>query len=146
MRLNARVRDVMTANPISSTPDASVESLARLMSDTNCGEIPICRDGKVVGIVTDRDVTCRTIARGLNPSYTKAGDIMTLLPVTVFDDDPLRRAIEVMEEESIRRVPVVDANGTMVGILSQVDVAMRASQRKAGHMLARRPPMPVAKI
>ena len=146
MRLNARVRDVMTANPICSTPDASVESLARLMSDTNCGEIPICRDGKVVGIVTDRDVTCRTIARGLNPTHTKAGDIMTLLPVTVFDDDPLRKAIEVMEEESVRRVPVVDANGTMVGILSQVDVAMRASQRKAGHMLSRTRPLPLVKL
>lgn len=146
MRLNARVRDVMTSNPICSTPDASVEALARLMSDTNCGEIPICKDGKVVGIVTDRDITCRTIARGLNPTQTKAGDIMTLLPVTVFDDDPLRKAIEVMEEESIRRVPVVDANGMMVGILSQVDVAIRASQRKAGHMLSKVPPPPLVKL
>jgi CBS domain-containing protein len=146
MRLTAKVRDVMTANPICSTPEASVESVARLMSDTNCGEIPICRDGKVVGIVTDRDVTCRTIARGLNPSHTKAGDIMTLLPVTVFDDDPLRKAIDVMDEESVRRVPVVDASGQIVGILSQVDVAMRASQRKAGHLLAKERPLPLARV
>ena len=146
MRLNARVRDVMTSNPISSTPEASVEAVARLMSDTNCGEIPICKSGKIVGIVTDRDVTCRTVARGLNPAQTKAGDIMTLLPVTVFDDDPLRNAIQVMELEGVRRVPVVDANGLMVGILSQVDVAVRASHRKAGHMLAQLPPMPLAKV
>ena len=146
MRLNARVRDVMTPNPISSTPEASVEALARLMSDTNCGEIPICKGGKVVGIVTDRDVTCRTVARGLNPAETKAGDIMTLLPVTVFDDDLLRKAIDVMEVEGVRRVPVVDANGLMVGILSQVDVALRASQRKAGHMLSRLRPMSLAKV
>jgi CBS domain-containing protein len=146
MRLSTKVRDVMTANPICSTPEASVESVARLMSDTNCGEIPICKEGKVVGIVTDRDITCRTIARGLNPAETKAGDIMTLLPVTVFDDDPVRKAIDVMEEESIRRVPVVDANGTMIGILSQVDIARRASQRKAGHMLTQNRPLPLAKI
>ena len=146
MRLNARVRDVMTANPISSVPEATVEAVARLMSDTNCGEIPICKGGKVVGIVTDRDVTCRTVARGLNPSETRAGDIMTLLPVTVFDDDPLSKAIDVMELEGVRRVPVVDANGLMVGILSQVDVAVRASKRKAGHLLAQMRPMPLAKV
>jgi len=136
----------MTPNPISSTPESSVESVARLMSDTNCGEIPICKNGKVVGIVTDRDVTCRTVARGLSPTETKAGDIMTLLPVTVFDDDLLRKAIEVMEIEGVRRVPVVDGNGFMVGILSQVDVAVRASQRKAGHMLAQMRPMQLAKV
>src|SRR5262249_53500314 len=118
MRLSARVRDVMTPNPICSTPEARVNSVARLMSDTNCGEIPICKHGKVVGIVTARDVTCRTIARGLNPTLTKAGDIMTLLPVTVFDDDLLRKAIEVMEVEGVRRVPVVAGNGQMVGILT----------------------------
>lgn len=146
MRLNARVRDVMTPNPICSPPEASVIAVARQMSNMNCGEIPICRDGKVVGIVTDRDVTCRTIARGLDPAQTKAGDIMTLLPVTVYADDPLRRAIALMEQESIRRVPVVDANGEMVGILSQVDVATRASQRKAGHMLATVHPQPLAKV
>ena len=83
MRFRTRVRDIMTPNPIFSAPDASIQAVARLMSETNCGEIPICRDGKVVGIVTDRDVTCRTVARGLDPSLTRAGDVMTLLPVTV---------------------------------------------------------------
>lgn len=146
MRLNAKVREVMTPNPIFSPPDASVLAIARQMADANCGEIPICKDGKVVGIVTDRDITTRTIARGLDPRLTKANDIMTLLPVTVFADDPLRTAIDVMEEEGIRRVPVVDKNGTIIGIVSQVDVAMRASQRKAGHMLSRVRPLPLAKI
>jgi CBS domain-containing protein len=136
----------MTPNPIFSTPDATVESVARLMANTNCGEIPICKDGKVVGIVTDRDVTCRTVARGVNPSLAKANDIMTLLPVTIYADDPLRKAIEVMEQEAVRRLPVVDANGVMVGILSQVDVAVRASQRKAGHLLAAVRPLPLAKL
>ncbi|HUJ13246.1 MAG TPA: CBS domain-containing protein [Thermoanaerobaculia bacterium] len=136
----------MTATPVYAVPGATVESIARLMSETNCGEIPICKDGRLVGVVTDRDVVCRTIARGLDPSSTKASDVMTLLPVTVFDSDALREAIRVMEEESIRRVPVVDSSGALVGILSQVDVAMRASQRKAGHMLAKARPLPLAKI
>ncbi len=86
MRLNAKGPDVITPNAIYSAPDATVESVARLMADTNCDVIPICKDGKVVGIITDRDVTCRTIARGLNPAQTRAGDIMTTLPARVFAD------------------------------------------------------------
>jgi CBS domain-containing protein len=146
MRLNAKVRDIMTPNPIFSPPDASILAVARLMAETNCGEIPICKDGKVVGIVTDRDVTCRTIARGLDPSLTRASDIMTLLPVTVFENDPVRKAIEVMEQEAVRRVPVVDANGVMVGILSQVDIAVRESERKAGRLLVSTRPLPPARF
>lgn len=146
MRMNVKVREVMTPNPIFALPEATVEAVARLMADTNCGEIPICKDGRVVGIVTDRDITCRTVARGVDPKRTRAGDIMTRLPVTIFADDPLRKAIEVMEQEVIRRLPVVDGDGVLIGILSQVDVAMRASQRKAGHMLAKLHPLPLAKI
>jgi CBS domain-containing protein len=146
MRFDARVRDIMTPNPIFSPPDASIQSVARLMSETNCGEIPICKDGKVVGIVTDRDVTCRTVARGLDPSLTRASDVMTLLPVTVYENDPVRKAIEVMEQEAVRRVPVVDANGVMVGILSQVDIAVRASERKAGRLLVSTRPLPPARF
>src|SRR5579884_2660893 len=132
-----RVRDVMTKNPICAGPTTTVGAIARIMADANCGEIPICKDGRLVGIVTDRDVTCRTVARRLNPEETKAADIMTLLPVSVFEDDALSNAIAIMEQESIRRAPVVDTSGTLVGILSQVDVAMRASYRKAGKMLAK---------
>lgn len=146
MRLNPKIREVMTPNPISSTPDATVESVARLMADTNCGEIPICKEGRVVGILTDRDITCRSVAFGRDPSKTKASDIMTLLPITVFADDPLQSAMEVLEQEAIRRVPVVDANGLMIGIVSQVDVATHASRRKAGQLLATPRPLPLAKL
>lgn len=146
MRLNVRIRDVMTSNPIFSMPDASVQDVARLMVETNCGEIPICRDGKVVGIITDRDLACRITASGRDPAQTKARDIMTMLPVTVFAEDSLRTAIEMMEQEAIRRVPVVDGDGTLVGIVSQVDVASRASRRKAGQLLAATRPLPLARI
>ncbi|HJT17440.1 MAG TPA: CBS domain-containing protein, partial [Thermoanaerobaculia bacterium] len=60
-----RVRDVMTKNPFCAGPTTTVAALARLMADSNCGEIPICKDGRLVGIVTDRDITCRTVARQL---------------------------------------------------------------------------------
>lgn len=136
LNLNPKVRDIMTANPIFSLPDASVESVACLMADSSCGEIPICKDGRVVGIVTDRDVTCRVVAAGRSAADTKVREIMTLLPVTIFADEPLHVAIDVMEKESVRRLPVVDANGGLVGIVSQVDIAQRASERKAGRLLA----------
>lgn len=141
-----KVRDVMTKNPICAGPTTSVGALARLMSDANCGEVPICKDGRLVGVVTDRDVTCRIVARRLDAEATRAADIMTLLPVSVSADDSLSTAIDIMEQESIRRAPVVDATGTLVGILSQVDVAMRASYRKAGKMLAKPRPLPLAKL
>ncbi len=146
MRLNPRIRDVMTSNPIFSTPESTVQDVARLMVEANCGEVPICKDGKVVGILTDRDLACRITASGRDPSQTKANEIMTMLPITVFADDPLRSAIDVMEQEAIRRVPVVDADGVLVGIVSQVDVASRASRRKAGQLLATTRPLPLAKI
>lgn len=141
-----RVRDVMTKNPVCAGPTTTVVALARLMAESNCGEIPICKDGRLVGVVTDRDVTCRTVARLLDPEQTKAADIMTLLPVSLFEDDSLANAIAVMEQESIRRAPVLNATGTLVGILSQVDVAMRASYRKAGKMLAKPRPLPLANM
>ena len=136
----------MTPNPIFSTPETSVEGVARIMADASCGELPICKDGKVVGIITDRDITCRVVAAGRNPGDTKVKEIMTLLPVTIFADEPLRVAIDVMEKESIRRLPVVDANGEIVGIVSQVDIAARASERKAGHLLAMPRPLPLSNV
>jgi CBS domain-containing protein len=131
-----RVRDVMTGNPVTSTPEISVKSVANLMLDTNCGEILICDEGKVIGVITDRDIVCRAVARGLDLDQTSAGEIMTKHPFLAHEDDWLRHATALMERESLRRLPVVDKEGSIVGILSQVDVAARASHRRAGTMLA----------
>lgn len=135
MKLRTKVSDVMTRDPVFTTPDASVESIARMMSERNCGDIPICDHGKVLGIVTDRDITTRTVARGLNPATTYARDVMTMLPVTVTEDATLTDAIDLMKAEKLRRLPVINNQGAIVGVVSQVDIAAHAS-RKAGELLA----------
>lgn len=136
MHVRAKVGDIMTRNPFCSTPDASVESVARMMMESNCGEVPICENGKVVGVVTDRDITCRVVARGVDPTDTPASAIMSAKPFMIRPDDPLTLAIDTMERERLRRLPVVDGDGFLVGIISQVDIAARVSQKKAGRMLA----------
>lgn len=136
MKLRTKVSDVMTRDPVFATPDATVEAIARMMVAGNCGEIPICENGKVLGIVTDRDITCRTVARGIDPMKTHARDVMTVLPVIVEESAPVSKAVTMMRNERLRRLPVVDAHGTIVGIISQVDVAARSSKRRAGELLA----------
>ena len=136
MRLRTLVSDVMTRDPVFATPEASVEVVAKMMVAGNCGEIPICDNGKVLGIVTDRDITCRTVARGIDAAKTRARDVMTVLPVTVEESEPVARAVALMKTERLRRLPVVNAHGTIVGIISQVDIAARSSRRRAGELLA----------
>ena len=136
MRFKAQVSDVMTRDPVFSTPDATVESIAKMMAEANCGDVPICENGKVLGIVTDRDITCRTVARGKAPAKTLAREVMTILPVIIEESASLADAIAVMEAERVRRLPVVNRLGALVGVLSQVDIALRSSKRRAGELLA----------
>lgn len=136
MKMRASVLEVMTRDPVFSVPDASVESIARMMVETNCGEIPICEDGQVIGIITDRDLACRVVAMNRDASRTLASDVMTRLPVTIQERSSLSDALILMRTEKLRRLPVVDRNGTLVGILSQIDIATRASAKRAGQLLA----------
>jgi CBS domain-containing protein len=136
MRYAIPIRQAMTTTPLHVTSDTRLDSVARLMANCNLGEVIICDDGKVTGVITDRDITCRAIAFGKNPTVTTAGEIMTAPAVTVGADEPLDRAIELMEQERIRRIPVIEADGKLVGILSQVDIAMKVSEGSAGHLLA----------
>ena len=135
MKLRTTVADVMTRDPVFTTPDTNVETIARLMAERNCGDIPICDHGRVLGIVTDRDITTRSVARGLNATTTFARDVMTMLPITVGIDAPLSEAIELMKVEKLRRLPVVDQQGGIVGVISQVDIATHTA-RRAGELLA----------
>jgi CBS domain-containing protein len=136
MRFRTTVGDVMTRNPICARGDATVSAVARTMREWNCGSIPICEEGQLVGVITDRDVALRVVAAGLDPTHTLARTIMSAQPLSVMADDPLRRAAQLMEREHLRRLPVVDRDGAIVGVISQVDIAVRSSQKKAGKMLA----------
>lgn len=123
------VRTVMTESPACCTPNTSLTDVARLMVDNDCGGIPVVEDAtsrKLAGVITDRDIATRIVAKGRNSAEACAGDCMTTDCVTVTPDTSLQECCEVMEKKQIRRVPVVDASGGVVGIVSLADVVRSA--------------------
>ena len=106
------------------------------MEELNVGVIPVCADGKVVGMVTDRDIVVRGVARGLAAPTTALREVMSEQVETCFDDDPLDAATQKMEESKIRRLPVLDRQGQLVGILSLGDVATKGDEYEAGVALS----------
>lgn len=118
--------DAMTPHPTCCTPDTPLQRVAQVMVLQDCGEIPVVDDQAArvpVGVITDRDIVCRILARGKNPLEHTAADCMTEPVVTVDEATPLKQAVAVMESHQIRRVPVVNTRGQCVGIVSQADIA-----------------------
>ena len=133
-----KVKDMMTADPACCTADTSLSEVARMMVDKDCGEIPVVenKSNKVpVGVITDRDIVCRTVANGLNPLDLTAADCMSKPIVTVTPDMSLEECCRIMEEKLIRRVPVVDDRGACVGLLAVADVALHTGKNVAGHIV-----------
>ena len=132
------VRSVMTPDPACCTPQTKLADVAKMMLDNDCGEIPVVADKearKPVGVVTDRDIVIRTLARGADPTQKTAGDCMSSPAVTVDPDMSLVECCDVMEREQIRRVPVVDADGRLCGIVALADVAMNAGRRTTAEVV-----------
>jgi len=133
-----QVKEIMTPNPACCTADSSLQEVARMMVDNDCGEIPIVRsrtDRTVIGVVTDRDIVCRLIAAGKDPMDYTAEACMSTPVVAVRESTPLEKCAQIMEESKIRRVPVVDGGGMVCGIVSQADIAKHASRRITAELL-----------
>ena len=119
------IRSVMTANPATCGRDATLQDVARLMKQNDCGEIPIVdADRRPLGVITDRDIAVRAVAEGLDPRNTTAADYMTSPVATVREDGALEDVCRVMEQNRIRRVIVVDRQGSVAGIVAQADIAL----------------------
>jgi CBS domain-containing protein len=117
-------RDVMTSNPACCTPNTTLDQVAKLMVQNNCGEIPVVDvNDQPIGVVTDRDIVCRVVADGKNPMAYTVDRCMSQPVVTVQADDSLDDVVSTMEKHQIRRVPVVDERGCCTGIISQADLA-----------------------
>jgi CBS domain-containing protein len=122
-----RARDIMTKNPEVCRREHTARDAARVMRDHDCGVVPIVDDGgRVVGIVTDRDLAIRAIASGKDGN-TKLSDLMTPRAVCCQQDDDLRDVEQKMAELQVRRIPIVDAGGRCLGIISQADIARVAT-------------------
>jgi CBS domain-containing protein len=118
------IADVMTPNPRTVSAGDSLLEAARVMRDDDIGDVIIIRDEQVAGIVTDRDIVIRGIALGHNPEETKIGDVASQDIVTVSPDEPLDRAVSLMRDKAIRRLPVCDEEGKPVGVVSLGDLAV----------------------
>jgi CBS domain-containing protein len=117
-------------------PQTSVAELARRMRDLDIGSIPIGENDRLIGMVTDRDITCRCLADGRDASKLTARDVMTSGIVYCRDRDSLDEALGVMESKKIRRLPVIDDNKRLVGMLSFGDISHAAQPKLAGELMA----------
>ena len=125
-----QVREIMTQNPACCTPNSTLQDVARMMQENDCGCIPVVSsqsEMKPVGTITDRDITIRTVAANHNPINMKASDIMTTNIATVKPDMSVEECFDVMEDREIRRVLVVDEQGKCCGIVAQADVVQSSA-------------------
>ena len=131
-----KIRDIMTGPVIRIGPEESVAVAARTLNQYNIGVLPVCGgDGRVCGLVTDRDLVIRCIASGRNPDYTPVKQVMTRNVVSVSSETDIREAANLMGREQIRRLPVVE-NGKLCGMVSLGDLANhRNTSREAGNAL-----------
>ncbi len=123
--------EVMTKNPVCCLPNDIVSKVAQLMKSKDIGPVPIIENEqtkKLVGVVTDRDLALKIVADGRDPKTTRAEEIMTRKVVTCHAEDDLQKALDSMSEHKLRRIPVVDNNNRIVGIIAQADVATRLNQ------------------
>ena len=130
--------DLMTSNPACCTTDTPLQDVARMMVQCDCGEIPVVeRDDlkKPVGVVTDRDIVCRAIAEGRNPTGMTAGDVMSSPAVTARQLDQLDAIRQMMETHQIRRIPIVDDRGQICGIVSLADIARQDTEKQTGQVV-----------
>jgi CBS domain-containing protein len=129
------VREAMSPDVETVRPGQSVEEIAQLMAKKGIGYLPVCTRGLLVGIITDRDVTCRVVADRRRPEATKVADVMSKDVAYCFDDDNLTTAIRLMEQNRIRRIPVLDRDDRLVGVLSLTDIARQAPHRVTAEIL-----------
>jgi CBS domain-containing protein len=132
-----QVKDVMSTSPICCSPDDRLDRVAELMVVHDCGAIPVCTATELVGIITDRDIACRAVATGKTPHTLPVSEVMTKTVYTVRQDEDVQAAIDTMEKQQVRRLPVVDDKGKVVGIVAPSDLApIFASTNVADFLLA----------
>lgn len=133
-----KVREIMTPDPVCCVRTDTAKAIARMLCDDNIGSVPVVEDQqsrKLVGMITDRDLCCSILADGLDPNTVIENFISTEL-ISCREDDSLKKCEQAMQENQIRRVPVVDAEGRCIGIVSQADLALKDKPKKVSKTVA----------
>jgi CBS domain-containing protein len=132
--MSTKVSDVMTPAVETTTKAQSLREAAKMMKSGDYGAMPVVDEGRLIGMLTDRDIVVRAVAEGLDPNVAVAGDFATRDPVAVEPDQALDEALMLMARHRVRRLPVVEG-GMLVGVLSQADVALEAKEKKTGEVV-----------
>jgi len=118
-----KISDLMTPRPQTVKPGDTLQFAAQTMDDLNVGVLPVLEDDRLVGILTDRDIVVRSTCAGQDPRTTAVKEAMTLEPITLVSDASVEDALRIMEEHQLRRMPVLDETGVLVGVVSLGDLA-----------------------
>jgi CBS domain-containing protein len=131
-----KVFETMTPEVVTVGPDSPLVDAARLMRDNDIGPLPVCEDGRLVGMLTDRDITVRATAQGRDPGETRVREVMTPEVVCCLETDDVDQAADIMQRAQLRRLLVIDKNGRLLGIVSLGDIVLQTGDEKlAGETL-----------
>ena len=130
-----QVQDVMTGDVTCVGPDTTLQEAAQKMRDLDVGSLPVCDNNRLAGIITDRDIAIRAVAEGCDPSSTQVREAMSEGIEHCFEDDDLKDAQQIMKEKQIRRLPVLDHDKKLVGILALGDIAVIGDEEDVGETL-----------
>jgi CBS domain-containing protein len=132
--MGTSIKEVMTRDVRACEPNATVADAAKLMAQEDVGPVPIVEDGRLVGIVTDRDIVVRVVAEGRDPNATTVKEIASTDLVTVSPGDDLDEVLNLLAERQVRRLPVVEGE-RLVGIVAQADIARLGKDKKTGEVV-----------
>jgi CBS domain-containing protein len=126
------IRDVMTSNPCTIDADKSVAYAAKMMREEDVGLAPIVEDDRLVGMLTDRDITIRVVADGRDPEQVRVKEVASSQLVTVNPQQDLDEALRIMAKHQVRRLPVIEEGGRLVGVVAQADIAREGDDAATG--------------
>jgi CBS domain-containing protein len=129
------IKDVMTSNPCSIDAEKSVAYAAKMMREEDVGLAPIVEGDKLIGMLTDRDIAIRVVAEGRNPEQVKVADVASKQVVTIDPQQDLDEALRIMAEHQVRRLPVVEEDGKLVGVVAQADIAREGDDMQTGKLV-----------
>jgi CBS domain-containing protein len=121
--MHRSINEVMTSNPRSCETSSTIADAAKLLKSEDVGSLPITESGRLVGMLTDRDIAIRVVAEGKDPQSTTVGEVASKDVVTLDPQQNLDEALRLMAQHQVRRLPVVEEDGRLVGIVAQADVA-----------------------
>ena len=128
-RSDRKVRDIMVKEVVTIEPSASLTDAARAMEDANIGMLPVVQDGKVLGVITDRDIVVRAVAREADPASTAVGDCLSINAIVAHPDWTPERAMQTMAQAQVGRLPVLDDDDRLVGVVTLSSMAFRAPEK-----------------